>query len=108
MLQHRNKITGFLFLSLVVATGSLAQVQQDSLPKPAAGNTSKEAALTVTGVIKDAANGKPLAAINISIPNFSAAHTDDNGRFTIKVPGYDATLFVDGQGFQSKEIALKG
>ena len=61
-----------------------------------------------SGVIKDAANGKPLAAINISIPDYSAALTDDNGKFTIKVPDYGATLFIYGEGFQSKEIALKG
>ena len=62
----------------------------------------------VSGVIKAAATGKPLAAINISIPEFSAALTDDNGMFTIKVPDYNATLFLSGEGYQSKEIALRG
>ncbi len=38
----------------------------------------------------------------------SAALTDDNGRFTIKVPDYTSTVFVSGEGFQSKEIPLKG
>src|ERR1700712_5923823 len=36
-----------------------------------------------TGVIKDAATGKPLAAINVTISDFSAALTDANGKFTI-------------------------
>ncbi len=61
-----------------------------------------------TGVIKDAATGKPLAAISISVTDFSAALTDDNGKFTIKVPDYNTTLFINGEGFQSKEVALKG
>src|SRR3954469_23066974 len=64
--------------------------------------------VTVSGSIKDAATGKPLPAINISIPDFSAALTDDNGNFSIKVPDYHATLFITAEGFQSKEIALKG
>ena len=60
------------------------------------------------GVIRDAVTGKPLAAINISIPDFSAALTDDNGNYAIKVPNYDVTLFISGEGFQSKEIPLRG
>lgn len=64
--------------------------------------------ITATGIIKDAATGKPLPAINVSIPYFSAALTDDNGRFTIKVPDYNSTLLINGEGFKSKEIALKG
>lgn len=63
---------------------------------------------TASGIIKDAASGKPLAAISVSIPDFSAALTDDNGKFTIKVPDYNATLFINGEGFHSKEVALKG
>ena len=61
-----------------------------------------------TGVIKDAATGKPLSGVNITIPDFSAALTDDKGNFSIKVPSYTATLLISGDGFQSKEISLKG
>lgn len=64
--------------------------------------------LKATGIVKDAATGKPLAAINISVPDYSAALTDDNGKFSVKVPDYAATLFVSGEGFQTKEVALKG
>jgi TonB-dependent SusC/RagA subfamily outer membrane receptor len=64
--------------------------------------------LTATGIIKDAATGKPIAAATVSIPDYSAALTDDNGKFVIRVPDYDATLFVTSQGSQSKEIPLKG
>ncbi|HVF96771.1 MAG TPA: carboxypeptidase-like regulatory domain-containing protein, partial [Flavisolibacter sp.] len=62
----------------------------------------------VTGVITDAATGRPVPAISVTVPAFSAALTDDNGNFTIKVPDYRATLLIAGEGFQSKEIALKG
>ncbi|KAI9459593.1 TonB-dependent receptor [Russula earlei] len=64
--------------------------------------------MRAVGIVRDAATGKPLAAVNISVPDFSAALTDDNGRFSIKVPNYNATLFVSGEGFQAKEVALKG
>lgn len=70
--------------------------------------TKNIASQRVGGVVKDAVTGKPLAAINISIPDFSAALTDDNGKFTIKVPNYDVTLFIGGEGFQSKELPLRG
>ncbi len=62
----------------------------------------------ITGIIKEAASGKPLPGINISVPDFAAALTNDNGRFSIRVPGCNATIFVSGEGFQAKEIALKG
>ncbi|MDE3236713.1 MAG: SusC/RagA family TonB-linked outer membrane protein [Bacteroidota bacterium] len=62
----------------------------------------------VSGIIRDAATGKPMPAVNISIPEFSAALTDDNGKFIIKVPDYNATLFISTEGYQSKEVALKG
>ncbi|MBS1566407.1 MAG: SusC/RagA family TonB-linked outer membrane protein, partial [Bacteroidetes bacterium] len=84
----------FIYASFLLALATHAQAQKDTL--------------RVTGVLRDAAGGKPLPAINVSVTGYSAALTDDNGRFTIRVPDYDATIFVSGQGFQSKEIALKG
>ncbi|SFE96656.1 TonB-linked outer membrane protein, SusC/RagA family [Chitinophaga sp. CF118] len=63
---------------------------------------------SVRGVIKEAATGIPLPGINISVPGYSAAITNEKGFFRIKVPGYDAILTVSGQGYQVKEIVLKG
>lgn len=63
---------------------------------------------TVRGVIKEAATGIPLPGINISVPGYSAAITNEKGSFRIKVPNYEATLTVSGQGYQVKEIVLKG
>src|SRR5882724_11965678 len=65
-------------------------------------------AVKATGVIIDAATGKPLPGINISFLSFSATITDENGQFTIKVPSYKSTLQVSGPGFQSKEVPLRG
>ncbi|MGV3706274.1 MAG: SusC/RagA family TonB-linked outer membrane protein [Arcticibacter sp.] len=62
----------------------------------------------IKGEVKDAVTGKPLAGINISLPGFSAAITDDTGRFSIIVPNLHTTLIVEGEGFHTKEVALKG
>jgi TonB-linked SusC/RagA family outer membrane protein len=101
---------GFLKLTvlgvLVLAYTSLSAQQQDSVTIATIQTSDK--GVTVTGVITDAATKKPLPAINISIPGYSAALTDDNGKFTIAAPDYKVTLFVTAEGFQSKEIALKG
>jgi len=61
-----------------------------------------------TGVIKDAATGKPLSAVSVSVEDFSAALTDDKGNFSIRVPNYYATLIIKGQGLQTKEVPLRG
>jgi TonB-linked SusC/RagA family outer membrane protein len=61
-----------------------------------------------SGVILDAATRKPLNGINISIPDFSAAISDEKGQFTIKVPSYASTLQVSAPGYQSKEAPLRG
>src|SRR5437868_15237550 len=50
-----------------------------------------------TGEIKDAVTHKPLAAVRISVPDFSSVLTDDNGKFSINVPSYKATLFVSAE-----------
>ncbi|WP_041346296.1 SusC/RagA family TonB-linked outer membrane protein [Niastella koreensis] len=61
-----------------------------------------------SGVILDAGTRKPLPGINISIPDFSAAISDEKGRFSIKVPSYSSTLLISAPGFQSKEAPLRG
>lgn len=61
-----------------------------------------------SGIITDAATGKPLGGINVSIPSFSAAITDEKGKFTIKVPDYNVTLFVSAEGVQARQVPLRG
>lgn len=72
------------------------------------GNKVADKDLIATGTIIDAATGKPVSGINISVTEFSAAITDEKGNFSIKVPSYSEVLKVSGAGYQSKEIALKG
>lgn len=97
-----------MLLGITVLAGSMvcAQDSTSATTQTIKGTAAK--GLSATGIIKDAANGKPLAAVNVSVPGYSGALTDDNGRFTIQVPHYQATLFVSSEGFQSKEAPLKG
>jgi TonB-linked SusC/RagA family outer membrane protein len=79
---------------------SIARYKTDSLTRA---NGKK-----IVGIIKDASTGKPVSGINVSVPQYSAAITDEKGSFTVNVPNYDVLLIVGGQGYQPKEIALKG
>lgn len=64
--------------------------------------------VVVTGQVKEAATGTALSGINISVPGFSAAITNERGEFRIKAPGYRAALTVSGPGYQTKIITLNG
>ncbi|WP_187263091.1 SusC/RagA family TonB-linked outer membrane protein [Pontibacter beigongshangensis] len=64
--------------------------------------------LKVTGTITDAVSGEPLPGVKVSIPEYSAAITDEKGTFSIDVPSYKVTLLLSSQDYQNKEIALKG
>ncbi|MFT3844935.1 MAG: SusC/RagA family TonB-linked outer membrane protein [Lacibacter sp.] len=89
-----------LVLALITYSGVLAQKSKtapaDSLVK------------RVTGIVKDDATGKGLAGISVSVRDFSAAITDDDGKFTLKVPSYDADVVITGEGFDTKQVSLKG
>ncbi|SDL42353.1 TonB-linked outer membrane protein, SusC/RagA family [Pedobacter sp. ok626] len=62
----------------------------------------------INGVVTDAATGKPLPGINVSVTGYAAALTDEKGHYKISVPDYRAVVVISGQGYQSKEEALKG
>lgn len=97
-----------LVAAAFTANSLYAQVQKTAEIKKTAKDSITAKTSTVSGTIKDAATGKPLATINVSVVNFSAALTDEKGNFKIKVPNKSATLRVEGEGFQTKEIPLKG
>ncbi len=96
-------VTCFLLATAGLTNNQLLAQQTNSAP------TKKTAeAQTVSGLVKDAATGKPLNAISVSVEGFSAALTDDKGKFKIRVPGKSATIIFSGEGFQTKETALRG
>ena len=64
--------------------------------------------MPVSGVVKDAATGKPITGVSIAVADFSAAITDDNGKYTLNVPSYQSMVSVSSEGYQTRNIALKG
>jgi TonB-linked SusC/RagA family outer membrane protein len=62
----------------------------------------------VRGRVTDAATHQPLSAIRVTYQDYSAAITDSAGSFILKVPNYDVTVILHGEGYQSKELALRG
>lgn len=62
----------------------------------------------VKGRITDATTGAALRGVRISYKESAAAITDSTGAFSIKVPSYNVSIHVESEGFQDKDIALKG
>ena len=62
----------------------------------------------VTGTIKDAATGKTLRGIRVTYKDYSAAITDSLGAFELDVPSRNVYVLAEGEGYQAKQIALKG
>ncbi|MDP4262681.1 MAG: SusC/RagA family TonB-linked outer membrane protein [Bacteroidota bacterium] len=101
-MQLSKILTGLLVLGVCVT----AEAQKDS----SITITTKQnpAGFNVSGVIKDAATGKALRGIRVTYKDYSAAITDSMGAFTLDVPSPDVYVLLEGEGYQSKQIALKG
>ncbi|MGN7787220.1 SusC/RagA family TonB-linked outer membrane protein [Niabella sp. 22666] len=80
---------------------------QEATPQRAPAVVAKMAN-PVSGTISDAATGKPVVGANITYKEFAAAISDTSGRFSIDAPWNDITLLITADGYQAKEIALKG
>jgi TonB-linked SusC/RagA family outer membrane protein len=101
-------VSCFLLITTGFSTNKLAAQKAVNDSVKAITTQAKKAQIMVEGIVKDASNGKPLSAISVTVEGYSAALTDDKGKFKIKVPNKGASLSFDGEGFQTKEIALKG
>lgn len=100
-------ITVFVLASFAV----FAQKTDSTATKPADSTAfvkKVRSGLFATGTITDASTNKPLAGISISVFEYSAAITDEKGNFSVEVPSYTEVLLISAQGYQTKEIALKG
>ena len=65
-------------------------------------------AKSIFGVVKDASGGRNLRGIKVTYKDYSAAITDSNGSFRLRVPSLDVAVLLEGEGYQSKLVALKG
>lgn len=62
----------------------------------------------LSGIISDAATGKGISGIRIQVEGYSAAITDNNGRYTLSVPDYNTHVKLGGDGYETRVVALKG
>ena len=62
----------------------------------------------VKGIITDAATKKGLAGVKLSVKDFSATITDDQGGFTLNVPSFDIDVMIVAEGHEAKQVSLKG
>ena len=64
---------------------------------------------TVTGVVTDATDGSPLPLANVQIKGTSnGAVTDNDGRFTLRVPSGDVVLVFFYTGYRTQEVPVAG
>jgi len=106
-----TKPVKILLIQSVLAVAAAGAVYAQKAAPAAKADTKKSTSvqkIPVSGTITDAATGKPLPGINISVVGFSAALADDKGTFKIDVPNKNVVLIISGPGYQRKEIALMG
>lgn len=63
---------------------------------------------SISGRVVDAATGQALDGIKVTVPGVRSTITADSGKFEISVPDDNITLMLEGIGYQSEQVALKG
>lgn len=114
MQKFTKPISLLLFLCLFCGINVMAQ-QTDSISVRLADSIARyktdsvkiAKGAKISGLVKDAATGKPIAGISVGVSAYSSAITDEQGRFTISVPDFNAILTVSGQNYQRKEISVR-
>jgi len=89
-----------LTLSVALVAGYFVNAQKTV-------NKTAENKFKVGGTVTNAATGKPLRGIRLSYKEFAASLTDSAGNFSINLPSGESLLLVEGDGFQSKEVAVQ-
>lgn len=62
----------------------------------------------ISGVVTDAATKKPLLGVRVFYKNLTTAITDENGAFSLAVPGLNVSVSVDMAGYQTRDVAVDG
>ncbi|HEV7330954.1 MAG TPA: SusC/RagA family TonB-linked outer membrane protein [Flavisolibacter sp.] len=92
---------------LALASGTLAAQQPVTVDTTiVAPLTGKE--IFVSGRLTDAATKKAAVGARVQVEGFSAAIADADGRYRVKVPSYNATLVISGEGFNTTHVPLRG
>lgn len=64
----------------------------------------------ISGYVIDGSTGKPIAGAKIQALNnsFYSAMTEDDGKYTIRVPEFVEVLYINMQEFNPAQLAIKG
>ncbi|MEO7310738.1 MAG: SusC/RagA family TonB-linked outer membrane protein [Chitinophagaceae bacterium] len=105
----KHFLTSVSIAALLLAAGTADLHAQTSKADTVTITRAKpKSGVPVSGMVKDAATGKPVVGVSVAVEDFSAAITDENGRYTVNVPSYQASVLVTAEGFQTVFVALKG
>ncbi len=61
----------------------------------------------ISGVVVDGNTNKPMVGVKLTVVDFSAALTDDKGKFTITVPNFNSTILVSINGYHTKLLPVQ-
>jgi TonB-linked SusC/RagA family outer membrane protein len=62
----------------------------------------------IEGKVTNAATKKPIRGIRVTYKSFAAAITDSAGDFSINLPVKQALLFLEGDGYEAREVPVSG
>ncbi|MBQ0074530.1 MAG: SusC/RagA family TonB-linked outer membrane protein [Prevotella sp.] len=113
-MQSKGLRLSLCALALTCATATFAQDEFDdeevTVKKPVrASKADKNPTVSVSGVVIDMATKKPVAGVRLQVLNDNryTAMTNAEGKFTIKVPTFATSLFVQAPRYMSQQVAIK-
>lgn len=115
ILQGKSLRLFLCAIAMTTATASFAQGEFDdeevvSVKQPKRTTAAdKNPTVEVSGFVVDQATKKPLAGVRIQTLNDKryAAMTNAEGQFTIKVPTFATSLFVQAPNYLSQQVAIR-
>jgi TonB-linked SusC/RagA family outer membrane protein len=97
-------VMGVLCACLLFTMGVQAQVAKSDSTRV----NTKANWITVRGKVTNPATKTGAAGVHVEVTGVAATITDDDGNYKLKVPGSDAVLTFSGEGFSTRQVALKG
>lgn len=114
--NYKNKIFGyvlFVFLSFAYTiiyaqdeiNTSVPEIQK--IQKKGLIESSKNE-ITISGTVVDAATKEPVTTAEVFVNGYSSAIVSESGSFSLKIPYPTAQVQIKAEGFQLKNISVKG
>ncbi|RZK60268.1 MAG: SusC/RagA family TonB-linked outer membrane protein [Pedobacter sp.] len=102
---------GLLLLSFSLMATAASFAQTDTVQYSTDTTTVKIQAdkLTgekISGLVIDGDTKKPITGVRLAVSDFSAALTDDKGKFAITVPNYNSSISVSFIGYHTKIVPV--